>query len=289
MSRTRRSPYLACAATAAAAGLAVSGCGSGGSPSASPGSTSATPTPTQAAKAAVEKATASTEASTAVVEVRVELRKSGASNVLAYRATGSVAPGGGTLTIDRTGIGGGVQHEVFTRVGGRLVIYTSPVTATLPKGKTWLKVDMTKYGRLQYGADTTFLAGADQDPLQALQLLRSPAAKVTDVGEDWLPDHTLNHRYNGTVNVLAAARAAGVAGAGLTRLRAAMGNPTQHIDVWVGEKGRVARVVVRSPEKTAQGTLQLKETTDFTSYGTRAAVKTPPASKTADYFSLSGK
>jgi hypothetical protein len=282
-----RPQLLACIALATASGLVLSGCGSGSSPSASPGSTSATPT--QAAKSAVEQATASTAASTALVEVRVELRKSGASNVLAYRATGSVTPKGGTLTIDRTGIGGGIQHEVFTRSGGRLVIYTSPVSATLPPGKTWLKVDMTKFGRQQYGADTTFLAGADQDPLQALQLLRSPAAKVTDVGEDWLPDHTLNHRYNGTVNVLAAARAAGVAESGLTKLRAAMGNPTQHIDVWVSKKGRVARVVVRSPEKTAQGTLQLKETTDFTSYGTRASVETPPASKTADYFSLSGK
>jgi hypothetical protein len=288
MSRMRRSRFAVCATLAAVAGLVVSGCGSGTSPNAASGSTNAA-TPTEAAKSAVEKATASTEASTALVEVRVELRKSGASNVLAYRATGSVVPGGGTLKIDRTSIGGAVQHEVFTRIGGRLVIYTNPVSVSLPKGKTWLKVDMTKYGRQQYGADTTFLAGADQDPLQALQLLRSPAAKVTDVGEDWLPNHTLNHRYNGTVSILAAARAAGVAGAGLTKLRSAMGNPTQHIDVWVSKKGRVARVVVRSPEKTAQGTLQLKETTDFTSYGTHATVGTPPASKTADYFSLAAK
>jgi len=278
---------VALAALAAAGGLTVAGCGGSTAPSAAPASTTAAPS--QAAKSAVERAIASTEASSALVEVRVELRKAGASNVLVYRATGSVTPDGGTLKIDRSNIGGGIQQEVFTRTGGRLVVYTSPVTAPLPKGKTWLKVDMTKYGRKQYGANTTFLAGADQDPLQALQLLRSPAAKVTDVGQDWLPDHTLNHRYNGTVNILAAAQAAGVTGTGLTKLRTDMGNPTQHIDVWVSKKGKVARVVVRSPEKTSQGTLQLKETTDFTSYGTHVTVETPPAGKTADYFALSGK
>jgi hypothetical protein len=287
MSRMRRSTFAACAATVAAGTLAAAGCGGSTSPGTAAGSTNAVPT--QAAKAAVDRATAMTETSTALVEVRVELRKSGASNVLAYRATGSVAPGGGMLRIDRTTIGGGIQQEVFTRTGGRLVLYTNPVSTTLPKGKTWLKVDMTKYGRQQYGANTTFLAGADQDPLQPLQLLRSPAAKVTDAGQDWLPDHTLNHRFNGTVNILAAAQAAGVTGTELTKLRTDMGDPTQHIDVWVSKKGRVARVVVQSPEKTAQGTLQLKETTDFTSYGTHATVTLPPARKTADYFSLGSK
>ncbi len=282
----RRSSLAACTALVLAGAFVVAGCG-GNSSSAPSGST--TTGPTQAAKTAVEQAIASTESSTALVEVRVELRKPGASNVLAYRATGSVAPGGGTLKIDRSNIGGGIQQEIFTRTDGRLVLYTSPVSVALPKGKTWLKVDMTKYGRQQYGADTTFLAGADQDPLQALQLLRSSATKVTDVGQDWLPDHTLNHRYNGAVNILAAARAAGVTGAGLTKLRTDMGNQTQHIDVWVSKKDRVARVVVQSLEKTAQGTLQLKETTDFTSYGTHATVKPPPAKKTADYFSLGAK
>jgi hypothetical protein len=287
MSGMRRPTYAACVSLALAGTLMVAGCGGSSSPSSASGATN--PAPTQAAKAAVDKAIASTEASSALVEVRVELRKPGASNVLAYRATGSVAPEGGTLTIDRSGIGGGVQREVFTRTGGRLVLYTSPVSAALPSGKTWLKVDMTRYGRQRYGGDTTFLAGADQDPLQSLLLLQSRAAKVVDAGQDWLPDHTLNHRYDGTVNVLAAAEAAGVTGAGLAKLRTDMGNPTQHIDVWVSNKGRVARVVVQSPQKTAQGTLQLKETTDFTSYGTHATVTLPPAKKTADYFSLGAK
>jgi hypothetical protein len=280
----RRSSLVAGAALVIAGGLAAAGCGSGGSAGTTSRSTSASPT--QAAKTAVGRAIESTEASTALVEVQVVLRKPGASNILAYRATGSVAPGGGTLKIDRSGIGGGVQQEVFTRRNGSLVLYTSPVSVALPKGKTWLKVDMTRYARQRYGVDTAFLAGADQDPLQALQLLRSPAAQVTDAGEDWLPDRTLNHRYDGTVNLLAAARAAGATAAGLTKLRTDVGDPTQHIDVWVSKKGMVARVVVQSPQKTAQGTLRLKETTDFTAYGTSATVATPPAAKTADYFSL---
>ena len=92
----------------------------------------------------------------------------------------------------------------------------------LPKGKTWLEVDMSVYGIQRYGANTTFLAGADQDPVEALNLATSAPAHVTDLGPDWLPDNTLNTHYRATVRVLDVAKAAGVKGAGLKALQADM-------------------------------------------------------------------
>ena len=141
----------------------------------------------------------------------------------------------------------------------------------------------------QYGADTTFLAAPDQDPFQPLKLTQSPAAKVRDLGMDWLPDRTLNHRYEATVSIVAAAQAAGVKGTGLAALKKALGNPTQTIDVWVSKAGNVARTVVKGPEKTPIGTLQLQETTDFTNFGAKTSVTVPSAAKSADYFALTAK
>jgi hypothetical protein len=280
MTRVRRSSLAACALFAGGA-LALAGCGGSSTPK-----QKAASGPTPAAKQAVLKAIAKTTQASALVSVAVNLTKPGAPNTLSYHASGSLTPQGGRLTIDRSAVGAGVQNEVFTRTGGRLVLYTNHVLTPLPPGKTWLKVDMTRFGRLHYGADTNFLAGADQDPVEPLQLVQSPVAKVTDAGLSWLPDDTLNHRYDATVNILAAAQAGGVRGTGLTALRKDMGNPTQHIDIWVSKSGVVARVIVRTPEKSPQGTLLLHETTDFSDYGRHAALALPPASKTADYFAI---
>ncbi|HKI92971.1 MAG TPA: hypothetical protein VJ986_11785 [Gaiellaceae bacterium] len=287
----RRAVFAPAAALAVAAALVAAGCGSS-SPKASSVAPPTTPAaPSSSAKQAVADALAQTLAAHADVQVQVVLRKSGASRPLAYQANGVVAAGSGSLKIDRSHIGDEIVNEVFTHPNGRLVIYlTSPSTLKqIPAGKTWLKVDMTLFALKQYGADTSFLAAADQDPFQPLELTQSPAAKVRDLGMDWLPDRTLNHRYEATVSILAAGRAAGVKAKGLAAMRKALGNPTQTIDVWVSKAGYVARTVVKGPEKTQLGTLQLQETTDFTNFGAKTSVTVPPAAKSASYFSLTKK
>lgn len=285
MPRMRRPTLACCSLPALAAGLVLAGCGSTASPSA--GTNAAATGPTTAAKRAVAEAAAHTERSTAKVHISVVLAKPGAASTAHYLADGHVGPAGARIDIDRTLLGAGIQHEIVIRRNGHLVVYTSPSAITLPAGKSWLKIDLTRYGQKRYGADTTFFAGADQDPFQALELLSSPAARVRDLGLDWLPDHTLNTRYRGTVSLAAAAKAAGASAKGLTQLKADLGLPTQTIDVWVSKAGRVARVIVAGPAKAPDGsTLHLRSTIDFTDYGTTAAIAPPPAKKVADYFSL---
>ena len=206
--RMRRAVFVPAAMLAAAAVLVAAGCGSSGSPKTAAASPTTPSAPSSAAKQAVADALAKTETANADLQVQVVLRKSGGSRPLAYQARGVVAAGSGSLKIDRSQIGDEIVNEVFTHPNGRLVLYTtSPSTLKqIPAGKTWLKVDMTRFAKKQYGADTTFLAAPDQDPFQPLKLTQSPAAKVRDLGMDWLPDRTLNHRYEATVNIVAAAR-----------------------------------------------------------------------------------
>jgi hypothetical protein len=286
----RRLSLASSVAAALAASLVLAGCG--GSATSSPGGSGPDPTPTASgptpqAKEAVAGAAATTERSTAKVHISVVLSKQGQATTSHYLADGAIGPRGGRIEIDRTLLGGGIQHEVLVRQGGHLVVYTSPSAITLPAGRSWLKIDLTTYAQRRYGADTTFFAGADQDPFQPLELLGSPAAKVRDLGLDWLPDHTLNTHYRGTVSLLAAARAAGAKQSGLAQIRTDLGAPTQTVDVWVSKKGRVARVIVQGPAKAPDGsTLTLRSTIDFTAYGTKAPVAVPPAKKVEDYFSL---
>jgi hypothetical protein len=286
MSRTCRSPRSCWALPTLVAALALAGCG--GSGAASPGGSTSKPAPpTAQAKQAVAAAAASTERSTVKVHVSVVLIKPGQAVTSHYLADGAIGPRGGRIEIDRTLLGAGILHEVLVRAGGHLVVYTSPSGIPLPAGKTWLKIDLTEYGKRRYGADTTFFAGSDQDPFQPLELLGSPVAKVRNLGLDWLPDHTLNTHYRGTVSLVAAAKAEGASASGLAQIRADLGAPTQTVDVWVSKKGRIARVIVQGPAKAPDGsTLTLRSTIDFTAYGTKAPVAVPPAKKVEDYFTL---
>jgi hypothetical protein len=275
--------------------LALAGCGSttpnpaaSGSASTPAATTAKAPAkPTAAAKRRVADAAARTEGAPAKVHVSVVLAKTGQATTAHYLADGEVGPRGGRIEIDRSLLGAGIQHEILLRQGGHLVVYTSPNAIQLPAGKTWLKVDLTQYGQRRYGADTTFFAGADQDPFQPLELLGSPVATVKDLGLDWLPDHTLNTRYEGTVDLAAAAKAAGATAKGLKQLRQDLGSPKQTIDVWVSKQGRVARAIVSGPAKAPDGSLlTVRSTIDFSAYGTKSDPQPPPAKKVVDYFTL---
>jgi hypothetical protein len=276
-----RPPRFLLACCAALVGAALAGCGAGSSSLRAPAHETA------GAKSDVRAAAARTERSTARVHISIVLEKPGQATTAHYVADGVVGPAGARLDIDRTLLGAGIQHEIVLRRNGHVVVYTSPSAIALPAGKTWLEIDLTRYGIQRYGADTTFLAGADQDPFQALRLVTSPAASVREVGPEWLPDHTLNTRYRGTVRIAAAAKAAGATAKGLTQLRSDLGSPQQTIDVWVGKAGRVGRVVVAGPAKAPDGsTLRIRSTIDFSAYGTKAVVTPPPPARVADYFSL---
>jgi hypothetical protein len=291
----KRLPCLAPAALPLVLGaLALAGCGtttantaSGGGGRAPAATTTQAARPTPAAKQAVAAAAAKTESAAAKVHISVVLSRPGNATTSHYLADGTVGPRGGRIEIDRSLLGAGVQHEILLRRHGHLLVFTSPNAIQLPAGKTWLKIDLTAYAQRRYGADTTFFAGADQDPFQPLELLGSPVATVRDLGLDWLPDHTLNTRYEGTVELAAAAKAAGASAKGLKQVRQDLGSPKQTIDVWVSKAGRVARVIVSGPAKAPDGSvLTVRSTIDFSAYGTKDDPKPPPAKKVADYFTL---
>jgi hypothetical protein len=265
---------------AALAVLALAACGGGG------GHKLLSP---EQSKQAVADAAQKTRGAGAHLDLAVTLHRLAGNGAAVYGASGDLDPAGGHLQIDQRGTGGDLRQEVISRSGGRLVLYESPPGAiTLPKGKTWLKLDLTRYGRERYGANTTFLAGADQDPYAALELATARAAHVTDLGLQWLPDRTLDTHFRATVDVVAVAKEKGVTGKALKRLAADVNGRRQTIDVWVSKQGRVARVKVQKIVLDAATGGKLRQTSiaDFSRFGERVRVTLPPSSLVADYFTL---
>jgi hypothetical protein len=252
-----------------AAVLALSACGSSGG--AGTTSTSAT-----SAKQAVANALAKTEATTSQVFVTV-LVLHGKAGVEQYGEHGILDSRGGQLDIDRRQLGGELTHEIFLRGDGKLVLYLNPSPQPLAKGKKWLRIDLIRYGRQRYGAETTAFVSADREPLQPARLLSSRVAKVRLIGPDFIGANIPTTHYRGTVNVIAAGRAAGVKGAGLRTLEADMGRVTQTIDVWVDKQGRIAQLTVNSPQPTAGKDMSLRETVQLQGFGSSAHVQVPAA------------
>ncbi|MBV8258447.1 MAG: hypothetical protein JO073_11585 [Actinobacteria bacterium] len=262
-----------------AAALLLAACGSGGgSNSASTsGSTSASP------QRAVADALAKTEATSSHVFVTVQVYN-GRHAVTQYGEHGSLDRSGGDLFIDRRQTGGALIHEIFQRGDGKLDLYLNPSPAPLAKGKKWLKIDLIRYGKERYGAETTAFVSADREPLQPARLLGSSVAHVTLVGPDFVGPNIPTTHYRGHVNVVAAGRAAGVKGAGLRTLTSDMGKVTQTIDVWVDKQGLIEQLIVSSPQPTAGKGVTLRETVQLQDFGKGGAVKAPPASVTQSFY-----
>jgi hypothetical protein len=259
-----------------AAAAALSGCGSGGDGGGAGGGTAS-------AKQAVAGALAKTEATSALVSVDVLARRGG-ETLEHYSEEGSIHRSGGRLDIDRRPLGGALTHEIFLRGRNKLVLYLSPSPTPLRKGKRWLAVDLIRYGRERYGAETTAFVSADREPLEPARLLASPVAKVSDLGTDSIGPNIAARHYRGTVNVIAAGRAAGVKGAGLRTLAADMGRVTQTIDVWVNTQGRIVQLVVSAPQPTAGKGVTLRETVQLRDFGAGGRVKAPPARLTQSFY-----
>lgn len=270
---------------AAVAVLSLAACGGGGGS----GGGQKLLSPAQS-KQAVAAAAAKTRSTSEHLDLAVTLHRVAGNGAAVYSASGELDPSGGHLQIDQRGAGGDLRSEIISRSGGHLVLYENPAGFPLPKGKTWLKLDLTRYGLREYGANTTFLAGADQDPFAALVLATAPAAHVTDLGLDWLPDRTLNTHYRATVDVVTVAKGRGVKGKALKKLAAQVNGRVETIDVWVSKQGRVARVQVRKIVLDAASGSKLRQTSiaDFSRFGEAVHTTLPPQARIADFFAIGG-
>jgi hypothetical protein len=268
---------------ALAAVLALAACGGGGG-----GGGKKLLTPEQS-KQAVVTAADKTRASTVHLELAVSLKQVNGQGAAVYNASGDLGPELGHIQLDQRNVGGDLKQVVIDHRAGHLIVYSTPVSIPLPKGKTWLELDLTRYGMRRYGANTIFLSGADQDPFAALDLATAPSAHVTDLGLEYLPDATVNTHYRAKVDLVAVARDKGIKGKGLQALEADMtgGAEQQTIDIWVAKSGQIARVQVAKTLRNANGgALRQTSIADFSRFGEQVHVTLPPAAKTADYLTL---
>jgi hypothetical protein len=183
----------------------------------------------------------------------------------------------GALHVDFNvgGLTGGIDEVLH-----RTTIYMkSPLFSdALPKGKTWMKIDLERALQSQ-GIDFSTLGS--QDPTQTLAQLER-VGTVTVVGDEDVNGTATTH-YRGHVDLSKVPQ-----GDKIKALTNAKYGPT---DVWIGkDDGLVRRMKVSYSVATAGAARQsISFTTDFSDFGKGVVVTVPSAADTYDATNASIK
>jgi len=168
---------------------------------------------------------------------------------------------------------GGLNGAIDEVVSGTTIYLKSPLfSAALPNGKTWLKLDLQKFGQSQ-GIDLSALTS--QNPADALdQLART--GSVTEVGDETIGGADTTH-YRAHIDVSKLPQ-----GQKLQALTNAKYGP---VDIWIGKDDGYVHRMHASYTVKPSGTAAAQSvayTMDFSDFGKMVDVSLPPASSTVD-------
>lgn len=167
---------------------------------------------------------------------------------------------------------GGLDGSIDEILSGTDIYLRSPLfTSQLPAGKTWMKLDLQKFGKSQ-GLD--FSALMSQSPTQALQRLEA-SGTVTRVGTETIDGTATTHFRVENVDLSKIP-----AGTKIEALTHAKYGP---FDVWIGDRdGYVYRETFSVSYSTGGQDGSMSTTMDFSRFGEPVHVTVPPSAKTLD-------
>ncbi|MFD4319612.1 hypothetical protein [Streptomyces sp. NPDC058548] len=253
---------VALAAVVVVAGLAGCEDGDGGTKPAGAAATPATQSPEEAVKAVRAAYAKTAEAKSAKVEMRLVVSGTEGAGSSTFTGVQGWGPSVADLKVtDSTYLADVPGAPVETRAiatGGATYMDVGAEQAAQTGGKRWMRIDAEGAA----GGDqlltqlTAGLSTVNQDPAKELGLL-AEAPAVKHLGPVTDSDVTAQ-AYEGEP-------AAG-----------------KHVEVWIGTDGYPVRMIVRTEADRSL----TKLTTDYTDYGTGAAVQAPPATDTFDFMEL---
>jgi hypothetical protein len=186
-----------------------------------------------------------------------------------------------------TTIPGRGDVKIEERLDG-LTIYmrSDALSANLPGGKHWIKLDLDKFGKRQ-GVDLGALQqlGGGTDPTQYLAYLKK-AGDVKKIGSEDVRGTPTTH-YRATIDLDKLANSAGAAGASVRQLEQLTGNKTLPTDVWIDSQGRARRQSISYSAKQPIPT-SAQFTIDYTNFGVPVDVNAPDSGDTVDLADVIG-
>jgi hypothetical protein len=238
----------------------------------------------------------------AVDPVAQAATKTAAAGSVQVAMSGKVSAAGQEIPLDGTGVfdlkGKHGRMQMTTTVPGKgevkieelldgLVLYmrSDALTASLPGGKHWIKLDLEALA-LKQGFDLGQLQQlGGSDPTQWLSYLRM-ASEVEKVGSEDVNGTPTTH-YRATIDLDKVAERAGSAVAGVRQLERITGSKKLPTDIWIDDQGRVRRQALDYSIKQP-APMRIQFTIDFQRFGVPVDVNKPDASDTIDLTDVVG-
>lgn len=277
MLRGRRARIAAALAIAATAVLAA-GCGGGSTSGALQlDPVAAAATKTQNAGAA---------------HVRMKMTIDGMGQKLGMSGTGAVDGKSAELSFKFSSMGGAMPaqlknatiKEIALEQNGDYVVYMQMPTlsAQLPSGKGWLKLDLTKFGKAK-GIDTSQLtSGSQLQPSDLLAMLKAEGGTVQKVGSVTIDGVPTTH-YRVKIDMAKALKSKGLGSNPMFKdIAGQMKAATEN--VWIDDKSDLVRRIQFS--YGLQGLMHMAMTMDLFDYGAHVTIAAPPSSHVLDMTQL---
>ena len=159
---------------------------------------------------------------------------------------------------------------------GTVIYMSSPLLKKeLPTGKTWMKLDLAKYGK---SAGINYQSLMSRSPAQALQQVEA-AGSVKSIGTETIDGVATTHYQVTNIDISKLPQ-----GAKLQSLGDVKYGP---IDVWVGNKdGYIYRESMSFTYAVSGQSASMSSQLDLSKFGEKVNVKVPPASEVFDATSL---
>jgi len=177
----------------------------------------------------------------------------------------------------KTPNGNATLDAILVQEAGAYVMYMrSPLlTAQLPKGKSWIRIDLSRQGA-KLGLDFSSLINTSQTfaPLEA------GLVSTTRVGREQIAGRSAT-RYRAVIDIHRAARAVPAYGRQVAVLERTTGIHFGRIpyDVWIGGDGRVRRMHFSMPTASAGVQGRSTQTITYLAFDRPVTIAAPPRSQ----------
>jgi hypothetical protein len=188
----------------------------------------------------------------------------------------------------QTPVGRNPRLQVIFDAGDGLVMYMrSSLFMTLPAGKSWVKMDLTKLAQKE-GVDLSALTSANQaDPSQALRMLMASGDSHV-INYDRVRGVFTTH-YALDIDLRRLAKQDENVGKALDKLMDTTGVDSFPAEAWIDKQGRIRKFQVTMSMGSQLGQeLSMTMTEELYDFGVKVNIHRPPASQTADMSALLG-
>ncbi len=156
------------------------------------------------------------------------------------------------------------------------------LSAELPGGKAWMKMDISKLGK-SAGIDMSkVLSGSQLAPSDLLSMLKAEGATVHTIGHATI-DGTATTQYNVKIEAAKVLKSSGLTSPVFAGVAAKLKSISEN--VWIDKNGLVRRVAFSYGLPVA-GSPHMAMTMDLSDYGAHVTIAAPPSSQVVDMTQL---